>query len=364
MSTSYRPIFVAFATTVILLLALSTAAFAATGILGDIFAAVTRGQPGIGSTQAIVDNDYFAEVVSNESNGMSLRAYYVDSKEIGFDFTLSGADVPDGFDMLYIGAFTLVITESNGTVNTWDWLIDRENDVESRTFPGGHFFQDWKNNLYEYEPSEGMDFQVGAHAAKISDDIYNVSVIVTFYGVNVPIGDKAHIAVGDLTFIYFDNEKDDIPNDEYISLSGSWSFDIDIDEKFGEAAALSYAPVESYEAQGIRVTSATVLPTVFRIEAIIDFEKSGLGNPANAERAREMGTNPVKLDMLELYVYVVVDGNNPYSLWSSGYTEAVDGVAACWFEIESSMYFDAPENLTLRLESLGGTTIDIALTRS
>ena len=145
-------------------------------------------------------------------------------------------------------------------------------------------------------------------------------------------------------------------------MSGSWSFDIDIDEKFGETAALSYAPVESYEAQGNRVTSVTVLPTVCRIEALIDFDKSGLGNPENAERAREMGTNPIKLDILELNVYAVVDGMNPYGLWSSGYTETAGGIASCWFEIESSMYFDAPEKLTLRLESIKGTSIDIALT--
>jgi len=65
--------------------------------------------------------------------------------------------------------------------------------------------------------------------------------------------------------------------------------------------------------------------------------------------------------MLELHVYAVVDGKNPYGSWASGYTDVTGGTAACWFEIESSMYFDAPENITLRFESLSGTTIDIAL---
>jgi hypothetical protein len=45
---------------------------------------------------------------------------------------------------------------------------------------------------------------------------------------------------------------------------------------------------------------------------------------------------------------------------SSSFTDVTDGVVRCWFEIDS-MYFEAPETLTLVFERDENTVVEIPL---
>jgi hypothetical protein len=56
-------------------------------------------------------------------------------------------------------------------------------------------------------------------------------------------------------------------------------------------------------------------------------------------------------------------GNKLYGGMSSSSTDVADGVAKCWFEIDS-MYFDAPETLTLVFVGGDGTVIEVPLALS
>jgi hypothetical protein len=138
----------------------------------------------------------------------------------------------------------------------------------------------------------------------------------------------------------------------------------------------------------------TVLPTVCRIEARIDFAASGLGNPENSEYARKQTAGGYEIDYDSLYAKLNMLDTNVTALTEAGleylssyqyqkpkqrtapkeqarlvgvytsilseYIAVTDSVVTCWFETES-MYFDAPENLTLRFAGYDGKVIDIPI---
>ena len=370
---------------VALLLTISTVALAYTGVLSDIFSSITGGSVvngGIGSNsrKAIVDQGYVAGVtpdasVSIDGNTMELIAYYADAKEIGFSLRLSGTELPDSWDRICFDCFTFEMTGSDGVTNTWEDIVDLENGFERRTFPGGYFYEDWNRNIIEYEPSDGkdpmesiavadiQDFQHYAAAERVDETTYDITLIVSFHKANVQIGEFAHLSIGDLRFITFCDISDDNAVDQHASIEGTWEFDLNIDKRFTDVTELQYSVVNADElaGMGIVIESVTVLPSVCRIEAAIDFDKAGLANPENiyqTDSPRLLG----KLDWLDSHIHAV-SGSDVYGGMTSSYTEVNGRVVKCYYEI-GSMFFEAPENLTLILigyEGYNGLIIEIPL---
>ena len=381
--TPYRPRF-AVAAIIVLALVLSTAALAATGTLDSLFAALSWGNLGNNSRQSIIDNDFVAEVIPNQpvsadSAALELRAYYIDTKEIGLDFTLSGIDIPEDWGFAVISDFEMEMTYSNGDTAVWSLeSLDSHTNFQRRTFPGGHFFNDGTLENYEYEP--GQDFVIDAAVVKLGDGEYNVSVIIRFYQTAVPVGEhiklrieKLHLYDDGRSIITIANtpvfdgidedmrDKVDIGN---VVMIENMEFDIEIDRMFQSADSLTYRPASGFSVDGIEITSVTVSPATCRIEARIDFAKTGLGDPNSAAQASGMQTDNLdmliaKLDMLNLDIYAQ-SGDRIYGLQAGSHTDATGGIVTLWVELES-MYFDAPENITLHFENQSNVSIEIPL---
>ena len=371
---------------VVMLLTISTVALAYTGILSNVFSAITSGSVvngGLGSNtrKAIVEQGYVAGVtpdasVSTDGNTMELIAYYADAKEIGFNIRLSGAELPDTWDRIFFSYFCLEMTGSDGEISTWENIVDYENGFERRTFPGGYYYDNWNRNIGEYEPSDGkdpmesiavadvQDFIHDAAAERVDETTYDITLIVSFDKASVQIGEFAHLSIGGLRFITFCDISDDNAVNQFTTLEGMWEFDLNIDKRFADVTELQYSVVNADElaSMGVVIESVTVLPSVCRIEASIDFDKAGLANPENinnADSPRQLG----KLDWLDSHMRAV-SGSDVYGSMTSDYTEVNGRVVKCSYEI-GSMFFDSPENLTLILigyEGYDGLIIEIPLT--
>jgi len=397
---SYRHKVVLIAATGALLIAVSTAALAATGVLGNVFSAITNGSiinGGLGSNsrKAIIEQGYVAEVaqgatavddsnmehdnLADETQGVNaiesgavleLKAYYADSKEIGFNFSLSGSDLPDNWDRIFFNYFSLEMSDRNGDINTWEWMVD--SDSERKAYPGGYIFHDWTRNIFESEPgdihdpdyiagSDEQNFTIEAIAEKSDDDSFEITVVMSFINANAHIGEKAHLKIGNLSFFTNGDISDDNAVDKHTTLNGVWEFDFDVESRFANVSEIQYIVADAQEAErnGITIYSVTVLPSTCRIEAAIDYSKNSLANPENintADSERLLG----KLDWLDTWVTAESD-NAVFGGMSSNYSAVNGRVVDCSFEIDS-MFFDAPETIRLRFEGHGGTVIYIPLT--
>ena len=163
-----------------------------------------------------------------------------------------------------------------------------------------------------------------------------------------------------MRFTIFGDISDDNAVDHNTMLDGVWEFDIDMESRFTNNTELNYIVVNTDELarQGIIIERVSVLPSVCRIEASIDFNRAGLADPDNENRTdspRQLG----KFDLLDSHIHAVSD-DHVYSGMTSDYTEVNGRVVKCWYEI-GSMFFDAPENLMLVLEGYSGTVIEIPL---
>jgi hypothetical protein len=350
-----------------LTLSVATAALAATGVLGNIFAAFSGGSVngglGNGSRQAILAHGY-AEVVQVDNNAMTLGAYYADQREIGFDLKLTCPEIPDGFNYVDFMDFKLEMTDGNGDTHVWERHSPGSGGGEVRYFPGGHSISDPVANLHEYVPEgdgiSGFDFAVHASAVKLEDNRFDISLVAEFYS-KIPLGKTATLTVGGLCFGYIVPSPDLSAPDEHVVVDGEWSFDFEIADKYAEAETLIYTQAGATE-NGIEIISAFADPTTFRITAWVDFAKSGLANPDNARYAETEGLNLDKLNLIGVGVHAVGPDGRLYGGTTSGYEPyAREGVnpeseAYCWFEIDSP-YFDAPEKLTIVFAGFEGTTL-------
>jgi hypothetical protein len=377
---------------VVMLLTISTVALAYTGVLSDVFLAITSGSHrnnGVASDsrKAIIENEYVAHVTPETPDildgfSLELKAYYADERELGFNFTLSGPDLPTSWNEVFVRYFSLEITGNDGDINTWELrYIEEINEetsgargeaityyVESRTFPGGHYFYDSIHEIHEYEPGDGHDFQVNVSAIEADNGTFDITAIVTFHDLNrdarVPVAEKAHLRIGDFSFLFVDiADYNAVP--QATMLNGVWEFDIDIESKFTDATELQYVAAYAKEAerQGITIKSITVLPSICRIEVTLDFSKNGLAHPDNInnELVIEAPWRLAKFDMMDVSVSAVSDSSVYGNMISNYDLDAVNGrIVECWFEI-SSMFFDAPETLTLIFEGSGGAVIEIPL---
>jgi len=394
------PRFAVVALSVVILLTLSTAALAYTGALSDIFSTIrnsTTVNGGIGnnSRKAIVDHGYFDNAspgssVTADGKTLELIAYFADSAEIGFNLRLTSAEPFDEltdeelltksggaqpykiWDNIFFNTFRLEMTGSDGTTSTWEQTVDFNGDFEIRTFPGGYSYYDRQNNIFKYEPTDGkdpmesiavsdvQDFHHYAVAERVDNNTYDITLIVSFYKAQVQIGEKAHLRVGDMRFTRFGNISDDTAVDQHMIIDDVWEFDLDFDSRFTNIADLQYLVVnnDELEDKGIYIEDVSVLPSMCKIEASIDFSKAGLSDPDNINKTdspRQLG----KLDWLDTYVYAV-SADNVYGFIESDYTEVNGRTVRCRYKI-NSMFFDAPESLTLKLEGYGGATVDILL---
>ncbi|MDR1014277.1 MAG: hypothetical protein LBL86_04790 [Coriobacteriales bacterium] len=356
-----RRVFATVAVATILVLALGTTALAATGALGTLFATITGdGMLANDSRRAIVDAGFVAEAqdgspVFTFGATLELQAYYADSNEIGLDFILSGVDIPDDPTSVFMREFSLEMTDENGKTAAWKESFDFETGIENKTFPGGHYFFDMKNNTHESVRSN-QDFIAMADVAKTEDGRYQVPVIVKFDEPVVSVEKKVRVSISDLSFSYYAGADGAL---ETVVLGGDWTYDIDVDSKFLRIEALSYSVAPGFATAGIEVTSVTVLPSVCRLEADLDFSKNGLGHPDSATLSAETGYPQAKYDLMHVDACAEAGGKR-YDAGSWSQNGVTDGVAKCWFELDS-MYFDAPETLTLSFAS-GRTVVELPLT--
>jgi len=374
---------------VISLVALSTAALAYTGVLSGVFSAITGGRDiegefGSDTRKAIVEHDHVVEVephtfIAEDGSKLELNAYFADSREIWFDFTLSDADIPDNWDYVQPCYFSLEMTQSDGTVSKWEHIID-EDLSERATFPGGHSFIDRTNNTHGGESIDGSHrFVHNVSSSPADDGSLNITIIVSFSYPYPQIGEKIHLQIGNFMFtttefpddiILGADETLEMYYDSWIVnrtiLKGVWEYEIDVDSRFTDVSQLIYDVVNGDEAaqHGIIIHSITVTPTAGRVEVTIDTSKSSIMNPnyvviRNPINMFTEDGNPYILEnptpqqildygFMHLNVYAEANGNR-YT--ANGSTIDMNGdILKGWFEF-GSMYFDAPESLTLVFET-------------
>ena len=348
-------------------IALSTVALAYTGVLSGLFSAIIDGETGEGglssdTRKAIVEHDHVA-IVEQEDNKeaitkismvddgseLELSAYFVDEKEIWFNFTLSNADVPDGFEpehhQVLPGLYSIEMTQSDGTILKWEDIVDENG--ERRTFPGGNSYINWSNNTHGGESSEESLYLTNNTKASFNEDgSLEITIIGVFSSMDnrLPdIGNKMKLQIGNFMFNMVEWERfvEGADNSAIISktwLSGMWEFSIDVDSRFTDTERLQYNVINIAEAaqQGITIHSVTVLPSATIIDLSIDFSKNELMTPP-----KDAGDD---YDIRQNIILnaTAVSETAQYKVVSS----KSDANGDIRFELES-MFFEAPENLTL-----------------
>ncbi|MCL2821452.1 MAG: hypothetical protein FWD38_11625 [Oscillospiraceae bacterium] len=367
MKPKYRKQTLVAAIVAVSFIALSTVALAYTGVLSGLFSAITDGETGEGglsseTRKAIVEHDHVAIIeqednteaitkisMVNDGSELELNAYFVDEKEIWFNFTLSNADIPDGFDPIHHqvlpGIYSLEITQKDGSVLKWEDIVDENG--ERRTFPGGHSYIDWSDYSHGGEHSEDSIYLTNNNKASFNDDgSLEITIVGVFSSMNnkLPdIGDNMRLQLGNFMFNMVEWERfvEGADNSEIISktwLNGMWEFKIDIDRRFADTDRLNYnvANIEEAARHGIIIHSVTVLPSATIIETSIDFSKNELMTPPN-----DAGDD-YNIQQNIILNATAVSETAQYKTISSN--SDVNGNIR--FELES-MYFEAPENLTL-----------------
>jgi len=366
MKPKYRKQTLVAALVAVSFIALSTVALAYTGVLSGVFSAITggrniEGEFGSDTRKAIVEHEHVAIIEHDDNEGatssisivddgslLELNAYFIDEKEVWFNFTLSNANIPDGFDpdhhQVLPGIYSLEITQKDGTVNNWEEI--RDESGERRTYPGGYSFIDRINNTHGGESGEdSIILTTNTKASFNNDGSLEITIIGTFSSMDnnlLDIGESMHLQIGNFMFNMVEWELfvEGADNSEIIStlwLDGKWEFAIDIDSRFTDTERLRYIVVNTEEAAqyGITIHSFTVLPTVTIIESSIDFSKNGLMTPPD-------GVDD-DFDLRNIFINATAISETAQY---KGSQIISDGTGNIRFELES-MYFEAPENLTL-----------------
>jgi len=389
MKPKYKKLTVVAAVIAISVLALSTVALAYTGVLSGIFPAITggsdiEGEFGTDTRKAIVENEFVSELPSHASTSddgstLELSAYFVDEREIWFDFTLSNADIPDGWNpeehQVLFGLFSLEMIQGDGTSSKWESII--EEGSERTTFPGGHAFNDWANNNSEFTADDDSHVFVTNQVSSFADDgSLEITLIVNFSYPYPAVGEKIHLEVGNLLFNIVDHDlfvegADNTAAIQRIWLDGVWEFKLDIDSRFTDVTGLTYEVINADEAAqlGIIIHSITVTPTATRVEATIDFSKNNLMNPDymvihdsitiygdgdSVTVENPSGQEIIDMGLIHLAVYAVSE-NGQHRGSGGSQIEQNGDITEGWWEF-GSMYFESPESLVLIFETivLGG----------
>jgi len=379
-----KPTFVA-AVIVISLLTFSTVALAYTGVLGGIFAAIAGGiggemDLGTDTRRAIVEHDHVVAepqaIEADDGSILELNAYFVDEREIWFDFTLSYVDIPDGWNpdehQVLPGLLSLTMTQSDGTELKWESIID-ENLSEWWTYPGGYTYIDRVNDTHGSVFDENSHIFVSNNTATLNDDgSLDIVIIISFSYPHPPVGENIHLEVGNFLFsiTQWDLFVEGVDNPEItqrIWLDSVWEFDIDVDSRFIDASALIYevVDVEAAAQLGITIHSVTVTPTATRVEMSIDYSKNNLMNidyfvleEATHTLTDDDGvlryvTQQDVLDTPYMFMHVLIsvisDSGRQRPDGESRFAQNGDIVEG-WTEL-ASVYFDASEYITLVFET-------------
>jgi hypothetical protein len=385
-----KTVFIA-AVIAISLLMFGTAALAYTGVLSGVFSAITGGTEDVNAhfttdtRRAIVDNEHVAvhelppASISDDGSKLELIAYFADKNEIWFNFILSNADIPDHWDadtdQLLPCFFSLEFVQNDGTVSRFERVIDENS--ERNTFPGGYTIFDRERNLVGHRFDD--DCQTFGYSTTVSlrdDGSLDITLIVEIFSRNATIGDKAYLQIGNFMFnsvrlpddtILGVEDTLEMYHDRWIThrtiLNGIYEFEIEIESRFTEAAAfLRYVPENTEEAAqlGINIHSVIVTPTATKVEVTIDTSKSNLMNPdyfvihesidlgnGNPPIAPESlsGQDIFDMRLMNTKIYAVSD-TKEYSHFMGVNGRHEENIIEGWWAF-SSMYFDAPENLTL-----------------
>lgn len=385
MKPKYKRPIVLVAVIVISILMFSTVALAYTGVLSGVFSAITGGRDvegefGTETRLAIVAHEHVVETtptastisIADSGNILELNAYFADAREIWFDFTLSGEAIPEdkGWEQILPNFFLLEMTQSDGTVDKWEFIVDENS--ERKTFPGGHGFIDRVNNTHEFVADDDSHvFVFNTVASYAEDGSLDITIIVSFSYPYPTIGEKIHLQIGNLRFHRVDGEfVEGADNSDIIYrtwLNDIWEFEIDVDSRFKDVSELTYSVVNVEEAAqlGITIHSITVTPTATRVEATIDLSKGSVLNPDYAvvhERIYIDGVdgwvleNPTRQEILDmrlmhLEVYAITDARQYRGSTGEARTTETGDTIEGWWEF-GSMYFDAPESLTLVFETI------------
>jgi hypothetical protein len=369
-----KPVVIAAVITISVLM-FGTAALAYTGVLSDVFSAITGGTGEVDAyftndtRRAIVENEHVAvnelppASIADDSSKLELIAFFADANEIWFNFILSNADIPDYWnaitDQLLPRFFSLELNQNDGTVNRFERTIDENR--ERNTFPGGYTIYDRERNLIGHRFDD--DCQTFGYSTTVSlrdDGSLDITFIVEIFSRNATFGDKAYLQIGNFMF-----NSVKLPDDTVRTIHNKiYEFEIEIDSRFTKAATLIYIPanLEEVAQMGITIHSVTVTPTATKVEVTIDTSKNNIMNPdyavffdsidfgnGNPPLPPENLSQDSIMSLMNLNIYAVSDtGEYKQFMGVSGSRE--ENIINGWWAF-SSTYFDAPENLTLVFET-------------
>ena len=377
-------------------LALSTVALAYTGVLSGVFSTIIAERESVNQVDtlatdtrvAIVEHEHVVTAyeshiaIADDGSILELNAYFVDAREIWFDFTLSNADIPADWnveeDHVIPGLFYLEMIYADGTMKKWETIVDDYS--ERTTFPGGYSFIDHINNTSDFVADENSHVHVPNNIISLNDDgSLNITIIVSFSYPHPPIGERINVHIGNLRFSgltdshLFVEGADNSALANITWLTGIWEFDIDVDSRFTDASQLVYSVVDIDEAAqyGITIHSIIVTPTATRVEATIDLSKNNLLNPdyivfhepINMDGETVVLENPTRQDILDMGLFLninaILDSGQRVDTTGEARAGQNGDVIEGWWEF-GSIFFEAPESLTLVFEPWvsGGEHID------
>ncbi|MDR3084745.1 MAG: hypothetical protein LBU47_00355 [Christensenellaceae bacterium] len=320
------------------------------------------------SRDQIVENGFVAPVTqqpdatTDEKNRLTLQNYYIAGGEIGFDLLLSGVELPENFNYAYISDFALELQGGTGESKLWEASYDFENEIDRRDYPGGHFLLDWTNGAqerHEYVESD-YDFIQDAVAERLGENSVSIAFVVRFRKPLDAIGSNLKLRVNTINFIELDDISVDVPQDVRTALSGDWSFELEVDERFIKAQELVFSAVgaEAAKEKGIELQSVKIDPSATRIEIAIDYSKNKLVDRAKIQADFEEEYWP-KFYVFETTLFAEANGKTLRNRsWDFHLERQKGDLTFLWAELDS-VYFDDVEAFNLILTEIDGNRIEI-----
>jgi len=342
MKPRYKKSALLVAAIVVFSLTLSTVALAHTGVLSRLFMAITDGEGGemgIGgdSRMAIMEHNYATELsplvsITEDGKVLELNAYFADTREIWFNFNLSNAVTPDEWTQVLPQHFALTMAQNDGTASKFEFSIDE--NVESMTFPGGHWYLNRELDVHEFViDNEAQHFNINTVGTLVSDGSLEITVLLEFPNANAPIGEKAQLQIGNFIFTEMtEGFVEGADNSDAIRrtvVDGIWEFEVAIDSS--PAALYSVVNVDEVAEYGIIIHNITASPTATRIYLSMDFSNNAFEN----------------FDASNVTISAVSNGEQLRAIGSL--IEVNANLVEGWFEFDS-IYFDTLNSLTLLIE--------------
>jgi len=314
-----------------------------------------------------IENDYFSNdilIATSEYNGLriTLINYYIDKHEACFEYIVTGMNLDKyASNVILASKRELNILSSNGETQAWVLMMDPEARISSRTFPGGLFYLDEKNSIYEYVAG-GNDFGSNTTLRKIdngttTEDTYSLIVEYSFRK-PITIGDTIETSFTNMIFIKKASEmgiEEGIEENIFEQIDGEWSFKIIVDERFKSNEQFQYEVVNAEAGinKGITLEDVSISPLVTKLVFSVDYSKNDIADPNNITIVSEP-QYVYKINLMNFTEAVRIEfDDQSYGFYSAYRIKQENGVD--FYELTTfSLYFEDIDSFSIVITERNG----------